>query len=301
MRTFTLNNNDIELRLDPHYYLPEFKQLVSTLKKLPYEQLGELVEFSNETWDRAQLHQDTFPYIEISQIDIHSGEIKNVARIPTRIAPSRARMVVKNQDILVSTTRPHRGAISYLKNNFNNYIASTGFAILRKLKRTDLSKEYLFYALRTNLSLQQMLQRSSGGNYPAITSEELKKIIMPVPNSETQGRIINIMLAAYQQKRDKEQEAQELLDSINDYVMQELDIQSPTINKRLTYKLDSNELIHKRLDVEYYQSYYHDFLEQINKSVFAKKRLGEITEFIENGNTPSREEYVEDTNTNPLE
>ena len=34
-----------------------------------------------------------------------------------------------------------------------------------------------------------MLQRSSGGNYPAITSDELKKIVIPIPEISVQQEI----------------------------------------------------------------------------------------------------------------
>ena len=34
-----------------------------------------------------------------------------------------------------------------------------------------------------------MLQRSSGGNYPAITSDELKKIVIPIPKTGVQREI----------------------------------------------------------------------------------------------------------------
>ena len=37
--------------------------------------------------------------------------------------------------------------------------------------------------------LQQMLQRASGGNYPAITEPELEKILVPVPDAATQDFI----------------------------------------------------------------------------------------------------------------
>ena len=53
-------------------------------------------------------------------------------------------MIVKNNDILVSTTRPNRGAISFVKLQENEIqIASTGFAILRNIKAQIISKDFL--------------------------------------------------------------------------------------------------------------------------------------------------------------
>ena len=74
-------------------------------------------------------------------------------------------MRTKPLDIAVALTRPHRGAITLIKDK--GIIASTGFSIIRDADyRVD--KEWLLFVLLSNASLQQLLQRSSGGNYPAI-------------------------------------------------------------------------------------------------------------------------------------
>ena len=39
------------------------------------------------------------------------------------------------------------------------------------------------------MCLLQMLQRASGGNYPAITEAELAKVLVPVPTLEVQETI----------------------------------------------------------------------------------------------------------------
>ena len=72
-----------------------------------------------------------------------------------------------------------------------------------------------------------MEQRSSGGNYPAITQEELSKINIPIPPKEIQAEIVAKMDAAYATKKQKEAEAQLLLDSIDDYLLGELGIELP--------------------------------------------------------------------------
>ncbi|RFM29589.1 hypothetical protein DXN05_00975 [Deminuibacter soli] len=189
-KTFVTKISELENRIDPHFYLPGFKDLIDNIRQINHAQLGDVVEFSNETWNQKDGFENEFPYIEISEIDLTSGKIQNISYIPISEAPSRARMVIRTNDIIVSSTRPHRGAIAFINEQQNGFIASTGFAVLRKLLRADISKEYLFYILRTQICLQQMLQRSSGGSYPAITTEELKKIFIPIPSPEVQQQIV---------------------------------------------------------------------------------------------------------------
>jgi len=185
-------------------------------------------------------------------------------------------MIVRENDIIVSTTRPHRGAISLIDKEKDGFIASTGFVILRKLKLETVKRKYLLYFLRTQLSLKQMLQRSSGGNYPAITSEELKNIIVPIPSLETQNKIIELMQEAYQKQKEKDEKAQQLLDSINDYVLDELGIKLPELKDKMTYVVNSEEVQNKRIDVYYYQPKFEEVEKAVKKGKFEVKEIGEI-------------------------
>jgi restriction endonuclease S subunit len=205
--TFCIKVSAFENRIDPHFYLPNFKALLDNIRKTKNAKLADLVEFSKESWNQKDIFENEFPYIEISEIDLSSGRINNVSLVPISEAPSRAKMVVRENDIIVSTTRPHRGAISLIEKDKDGYIASTGFAILRNLKTAEISKEYLFYMLRTQICLLQMLQRSSGGSYPAITAEELKNIYIPIPDKIIQQEIVNHIKAFIQQAEQLKEDA----------------------------------------------------------------------------------------------
>lgn len=200
-------------RIDPYYYQPTFKKLDYVIGTLNYKSLDEIVHFSNETWNQEDTFEDKFPYIEISQIDINFGIVKDITYYEKINAPSRAKMIVREGDIIISTTRPHRGAISMIDESKNGFIASTGFAVLRKLKTNEIEKNFLYTILRTRLGLQQMLRRSSGGNYPAITSKELKKIKIPLPNKNVQNAISDEVKFRMDKAKLLQQEAQEMLEN----------------------------------------------------------------------------------------
>jgi len=205
---FAITSDEIKGRLDPFFYKPYFKTLQKAIESKNYSELGELVEFAKETWDQKSVFGDQFPYIEISNIDTSNGEIAKTDFVPVAEAPSRAKMVVREGDIIVSTTRPNRGAITPISKEQDGFIASTGFAILRDLKNSKVLKDYLFVALRTSLSLRQMEQRTTGGNYPAITTEDLRKIKIVVPEIKTQEKIVSGVKRIYNQARNLRQEAE---------------------------------------------------------------------------------------------
>jgi type I restriction enzyme S subunit len=259
MEVFVIEYRNLEGRVDPHFYNPIFLESVAQIKKAKHKSLDNLVFFSDEIWNQQDLYSDTFPYIEIGDINTETGEIENISYIKKENAPSRAKKIVRENDIIISLTRPNRGAISFIDQRKDGFIASTGFSVLRDLINDDIEKRYLFYSLRQDFSLTQMLQRSSGGNYPAIIQDELGKILIPIPPKPVQVRIIRIMDEAYARKKQNEEEAERLLNSIDEILCSHLGIKIVEYKKANIAVLDSSE-IHNRLDPLSYISDKTDFI-----------------------------------------
>ena len=149
--------------------------------------MGRIATFSEESWSPKNHTQPTFRYIEISSVDPKYGEA-TWNDTATNNAPDRARQKIRANDIVVGLTRPNRGSIAHLSSRFEGSIASTGFAVIRDTVHY-VQREYLWCILRSRFCLSQMLQRASGGSYPAITKGELANITIPVPDISTQNRI----------------------------------------------------------------------------------------------------------------
>ncbi len=194
-------------RFDPSFYKPNLQNLVGALEKQSHKKLREIVKFSSESWNQKDFFDSTFPYIEISEIDLGKGEINNVNHIPLSEAPSRAKMIVRSGDIIVSTTRPSRGAIAKITDKENFSIASTGFAVIRNVDSKFVIKDYLHSVLRHRVCLLQMEQRSSGGNYPAITIEELGNLLIPLPPRSIQAEIAAHIQSIRTRARELEHDA----------------------------------------------------------------------------------------------
>ena len=234
---FITNFSEIEGRFDSEFYTPNNSKLISKLKSKPYYKLWEIVDFSNDLWNQKDYFNDTFPYIEISSINLSDGQIKKIREISINEAPSRAKKIVRKNDIIISLTRPTRGAISILENIENLKICSTGFSVINNVDESKIKRKTLFNILRMSFVLQQMGQRSSGGNYPAITQEELGKIIIPKLNQKEQEKIVSLYNKAYHAKQQKEKEAKDLLASIDTYLLDELGIELPEKDNSLKNRI----------------------------------------------------------------
>jgi restriction endonuclease S subunit len=183
--------SDARQRLDANYHTPRFRELQRRLQHLHAVPLSTLRRFSTERVDPRTGIGATFRYIEISSVSSETGE---ASAVDTRRleAPSRARMVVHAGNILLSLTRPQRGSIALIDDSLDGCIASTGFAVLTDMETDQVKTSYTSYLwafLRTEAARLQMLQRSSGGNYPAITEDELRCLLVPVPHGNIQERV----------------------------------------------------------------------------------------------------------------
>ena len=186
-RVFAVMGQYAANRIDPHFHSPDFARISSMLSQVHCEPLGRIATLSKETWNPRDYEQPTFRYIEISTVSPQTGEA-HWNEVTTSEAPSRARMQIRTDDIIVSLTRPHHGSIAHLGPEFDGCIASTGFAVIRSVAGY-VSREYLWCVLRAKFCLEQMRQRTSGGNYPAITESELENVLIPVPDTATQANI----------------------------------------------------------------------------------------------------------------
>lgn len=127
-----------------------------------------------------KIYNDTsiIKYIDISSIDNNDFSIKFSTEYYFKDAPSRAQQCVKKGDILVSTVRPNLKNIAILNGDENNYVASSGFCILRSVK---CPSEFLFGIIFSDDFTNKMISLTTGANYPAIKDSDILKY--PVPDA----------------------------------------------------------------------------------------------------------------------
>lgn len=131
-------------------------------------------------------HADTkLQYIEISDVSEDKG-ITNIQEMKFSDAPSRARRIVKDGDIIISTVRTYLRAIATIKEPGKNTVVSTGFAVLRP---RSISQNFAKYAFSANYFIERIVSESSGVSYPAISSEKLMNFKIAIPDSKSQNDI----------------------------------------------------------------------------------------------------------------
>lgn len=172
----------------PSLFLDMFGDPATNPKGWPVEPIGNLLAPEIERVNPAKAFPDEeFTYIEIAHIDNVQFRIVTPKRLLGRNAPSRARQVVKTDDVLYSMTRPNLRNIAVVPEKLDGAIATTGFAILRSKKPRDTA---FIFEMAKNPAFTTAMARFAEAKslYPAVDEPEIRryKIMTPPHGLRTQ-------------------------------------------------------------------------------------------------------------------
>lgn len=149
--------------------------------------------------NRASLPESTdadgvVRYVDISSVD-DLGRILEPDELRFADAPSRARRIVRVGDSIVSTVRTYLRAVAFIQGDVGNLIVSTGFATLTP--REGVDARFLYWAVRGSQFIEDVVSRSVGVSYPAITPTELGTVeVPPLPPLGVQQEVASRLDAA---------------------------------------------------------------------------------------------------------
>jgi len=127
-------------------------------------------------------------YIDISSINNKENKILLYKKYNSiSEAPSRAKKILNENDILISTVRPALKNIAIFSEKVLELtIASTGFCILRA--KDTINNKYIFEIIKSDNFTETLIKKQIGANYPAISDRDIKSIKIPVPPIELQNK-----------------------------------------------------------------------------------------------------------------
>ncbi len=131
-----------------------------------------------------------FDYIDIGNVTLEGGVVAH-ERMRFEDAPSRARKSVCEGDVIVSTVRTYLRAVAGIGQDADNWIVSTGFAVLRSKPGTE--PRFLYRVVQSNPFVESVVAASTGVSYPAINESTLGNIRVPLPDLETQKTIADFL------------------------------------------------------------------------------------------------------------
>jgi len=293
MKCFTFLADEIESRFDPSFYTFEYVRLNKILKNCKYklEHLGNLLNeiYRYPTFYNIDFKKEGVPCIKTINItkngllkDLESGEYDY---IDNKVSKRFPRTILQENDLVLTVRGATIGKIALITKEF------VGSNINPNLIRLSLKKEkiisyYFWIYFNSNIGQKLFLKEVANTAKQTITVPQIKNLLIPIPPIVIQEKIVALTKQAYSLKKFRETEAKRLLDSINDYVLDELEIKLPELKNKMVYVVNSDEVQNKRANAYYYQPKYEEVKKAIKKGKYAVKELKEITDKLLSGQRP---------------
>jgi type I restriction enzyme S subunit len=189
-------------------FLQMFGELVTNRKGWRVDTIRSVVE-KVQNISSSSFPTKEITYVDISSIDNVHKRVKRLSRLSGNEIPSRARQIIQEGDILVSTVRPNLNAVAIVPAGLNNPIGSTGFCVLRVNKKAAV-KEYLSEICKSNLFVQKLSKIAKGASYPAVSDNDILDLKILVPPLSEQRKFASMMEKIETLRETQRQSEQEL-------------------------------------------------------------------------------------------
>lgn len=271
-----LQNEDV-LTVDNLVLLHSMKEE----KRIP---LMDLVFFNKERLKSKMLSEgQQYPYIEIKSIDLDTGDM-DPSLVEGDNVPSRATLIARKGDVLLSTIRPDRGVLAIVPQELDGCLVSSAFVVLTS---KNISSELLYLLLKDKDVREELGLMAQGTTIPRISLKLLKDYNLPI-DSVPHGREQEAIWIYTNWKKSKKK--WESLESVIEKVFQAEGLveQSNEDDKRqfLIYP-------YEQLDDSWGINYYFSKVRSQVRWDVELVSLGEVTS-ITVGSTISSEEEIEE-------
>ena len=146
--------------------------------------LSDIADINPETYSPKE-NWSFVNYLDTSNIT--SGTINEVQYIipSEEKLPSRARRILRKDDVVFSTVRPNQLHYGIISNPKPNMLGSTGFAVIRS-KYETMPNEIIYLALTESAFVEQMQQlaEQSVSTFPSIRPADLDACVLPEPKED---------------------------------------------------------------------------------------------------------------------
>jgi len=186
-----INNNK---RIDAEYYKPEYEDFLDII----YKHHGGFINLSeNDIKDEIFVpkNQEKYNYIELANIKSSIGLVESTIYEIGENLPTRARKLVKDSDVIISTIEGSLNSSALITKEYDNSLCSTGFFVLNL--KNIYCPEFLVVLVK-NWLIQALLKRGCSGTIlAAISKKELMKIPLPKVNKKNQKKIVQLIKESY--------------------------------------------------------------------------------------------------------
>ncbi|HED3660848.1 TPA: restriction endonuclease subunit S [Enterobacter hormaechei subsp. hoffmannii] len=136
------------------------------------------IAFINPTSWGTKNQPNYVNYVDLS--NAKDGIISSIDKISFKEAPSRARRILKKDDLIFGLVRPANRSFAYV--HIDGLTGSTGFAVIRA--KNTIYKNFIYYFVTYDKNVEELARIADGGAYPAIKPDDICSLPLIIPSEE---------------------------------------------------------------------------------------------------------------------
>jgi len=216
-------------RLDAEYYQPKYDDYLNLIKN-NIEGSSNLHSICNVKDSNFSPKVDIeYKYVELSNIGLQ-GEITGATVDMGSALPSRARRLIKEGDVIISSIEGSLQSCALVPAEYDNALCSTGFYVINS---KEINSETLLLLFKSELMQNILKQNCSGTILTAINKNEFLNIQIPIIDPITQREISKLVQESFRVKNESERLLQVAKQAVEIAIEQDEDKAMEFINQYL--------------------------------------------------------------------
>jgi len=145
-----------------------------------FARVGDVVKTNASSIDK-NYSTEIIRYLDTGSLT--EGKIESFQTLSMTDAPSRARRLVKHNDILISTVRPNQKHYGIIRHPEKDIVVSTGFCVIT----CEKINPFFIYMLLTSVEMTEYLHSIAEGStstYPSLKPSDIENVEFKLPSIE---------------------------------------------------------------------------------------------------------------------
>lgn len=285
-----MNRGEIVERFDAIYYSASNSLKIANETIYPIKKLSDIAilqrgRFSHRPRNDERFYHGNYPFVQTGDI-VRASETNDTIQF-TQTLNERGLSVSKlfKPDILIITIAANIGDTAIL--TYPACFPDSLVTITPKNELVDVRYLNVYFKYVKDY-LVNLAPQAAQKN---INLQQLSPTPIVVPPIEIQSEIIALFEAGYQTKRQKETQADELLASIDGYLLNELGITLPQPSEKKTYFIsNSGKVSGGRFDPFYHQYEFEQNNEVVRNGLYPTTHLKDVAQKLVKGKLPKDNE-----------